>query len=80
MSYIMADDFMVTICNALEVDPSTVGRMVIDCTAGQMVRVWLLVYGQENMLSIESPSRDIFIRMTHDNLDSPPPADRPDSG
>ena len=50
--------FVEHLCAGLEIDPAMVGRIVIDANVNDAVKVWILAYGREGLLTIEPPSRD----------------------
>lgn len=52
---ILADKFATLVCEALGVDARTCHRVIIDATAGSVLRVYFDCYGDERLLELVPP-------------------------
>jgi len=56
-----ADDYGTAICEALNIDPNKVRRVVIDATAGELLRVYIEYYGGPELVTIKLPATEIEV-------------------
>lgn len=52
---ITADPWILHLCNALDLDPSRVSRLVIDAQAGMPIRVLVEMFGDSRILEVNMP-------------------------
>lgn len=49
---IQSDELCIKICEGLKIDYSLVSRVILDLKAGEPIRVYIAMFGDENLLSI----------------------------
>jgi len=54
----MADEYISGLCEQLGEDPSTIHRIVIDATAGDVIRLYIERYTGEGRLVLTLPHND----------------------